>query len=73
MLGLKSRVGLLGMLALLLIGSYAAASAEANQGPFWYHRNSEAEGNGVKLSAAAPEEIRGGGGEVTLEAKLGGT
>ncbi len=72
MSGLKPRVGLLGLLALLLLGSIATASAEA-QGPFWYHRNNSTEGKGVKLSGQAPEEVRGGGGVATLEGKLAGT
>ncbi len=68
MLGLKSRVGLLGLLALLLLGSYAAASAEA-QGPFWYHRNNSGE-SGVKITKGAPEKIEGTGGEQKLKSKI---
>jgi hypothetical protein len=73
---LKLRVGLLGMLAMLLVGSFAAASAEANQGPFWYHRAIGGQGKGVKLSGQQGglpfEEVRGGGPEVKFSGKAGG-
>lgn len=66
---LKLRAGLLGLLAMLLVGSFAAASAEA-AGPFWYHRAKGETGKGVKLSGQEPEEVRGGGPEVILSGKL---
>lgn len=75
MLARKPKIWLLGMLAMLLVGSFAAASAEA-QGPFWYHRAIGGQGKGVKLSGqqgGVPfEEVRGGGGRVVLEGKLAG-
>jgi hypothetical protein len=75
-LGLKTRVGLLGVLAMLLIGSFAAASAEA-QGPFWYHRPLNGQGKGVKLTGQqggpAFQEVAGGGGEQRLKTKVSGT
>jgi hypothetical protein len=74
-LGLKTRVGLLGVLAMLLIGSFAAASAEA-QGPFWYHRPLNGQGKGVKLTGQqggpAFQEVAGGGGEQKLKTKVMG-
>jgi hypothetical protein len=61
---------------MLLVGMFAAAVAEANQGPFWYHRGLNGQGKGVKISGqqgGTPfEEVRGGGGTATLEGTLGG-
>ena len=68
---LKLRAGLLGLLAMLVVGSFAAASASA-QGPFWYHRPLNGQGKGVKLSGQEPEEVRGSGGEATLEGEVTG-
>jgi len=70
-LRIKLRAGLLGLMAMLLVGSFAAATAEA-QGPFWYHRELQGQGSqgkGVKISSQQWEEVRGGGGEARLEAK----
>lgn len=68
----KPRVWLLGMLVMLLVGSFATASAEA-AGPFWYHRCSSL-CPGIKWSQQTEkppwEEVRGGGGEAVLEGKL---
>jgi hypothetical protein len=75
-LRLKPRAGVAGLLTMLLVGMFAAAVAEANQGPFWYHRAIGGQGKGVKLSGqqgGVPwEEVRGGGGKVVLEGKLAG-
>lgn len=70
---IKPRAGVLGLLAVLLVGLFAAASAEA-QGPFWYKRALNGQGKGVKISNQQGrqwEEVRGGGGEAKLEGKLG--
>jgi hypothetical protein len=73
----KPKIWLLGMLAMLLVGSFAAASAEANQGPYWYHRAIGGQGKGVKLSGQQGglpfEEVRGGGGKVEFKGKAAGT
>jgi hypothetical protein len=55
---------------MLLVGSFATASAEANQGPFWYHRAVGNQGKGTKLTGS--EEVRGGGGEAVFKGKLAG-
>lgn len=71
MLAIKPRVWLLGMLGMLLVGSFATASAEA-QGPFFYHRKANSQQiKGVKISAQAPELIAGSGGEEKLVGNVG--
>jgi hypothetical protein len=57
---------------MLLVGSFAAASAEANQGPFWYHRAVGAQGKGTKLTNGTSVEVRGGGGVAVFKSKLAG-
>jgi hypothetical protein len=70
----KPRAGLLGMLAMLLVGSFATASAEAAPGPFWYHRKAQSQQiKGVKITSQAPLEVGGQGGEQKLKGKVGGT
>ncbi len=74
MLGLiKVRAGLLGLLAMLLVGSFAAASASA-QGPFFHHRNKGETGNGVKWNQQTSkppwEAVEGSGGEAKLKGKV---
>jgi hypothetical protein len=75
-LGIKMRAGVLGLLAMLLVGMFAAVVAEANQGPFIYRRAIGGQGKGVKLSGQQGglpfEEVRGGGPEVKFSAKAGG-
>ncbi len=70
MLGIKLRAGLLGLLAVLLLGSYTASSAFAKGGPFCHHRNSSAEGNGELIKAQTPEIIGGKGGLQVLSGKV---
>jgi hypothetical protein len=61
----KIRVGVLGLMVMLLVGSYAA-TAYAEPGPFCHQRlNSEAAEN--KITEAAPEQVQGEGGEQKLE------
>lgn len=62
-------LGSAGLIAILLIGLFAVASAEA-QGPFWYHRALGGQGKGLKISAQTPEEVRGTGGEAKVEGKI---
>jgi hypothetical protein len=67
----KPRAWLLGLMALLLVGSYAPATASA-QGPFWYHRGVGEKGNGVKIAASAPEGIASSAGEQFFLFKVAG-
>lgn len=60
---------MLGLLAMLLAGSYVAATASA-AGPFWYHKTGEI-GNGVKISASEPERMKGKGFEYKLKSTIG--
>ncbi len=71
MLGIKLRAGLLGVLALLLLGSLVPAVASAEGGPFWHHRGKGEGGNGVKIEKGSPEKVEGKGGEQKLKTKLG--
>ncbi len=67
---IKPRAWLLGMLAMLLVGSFATASAEA-QGPFWYHRKANSQQvKGVKISGQNPEVVQGQGTEQKLKSKI---
>jgi len=68
----KLRAGLLGLLAVLLLGSYAATPAFAEGGPFCHHSQNGVTDNG-QIKAQQPENIQGQGGEQSLEGKLGGT
>lgn len=70
MLGIKLRACSLGLVALLLVGSYAASAASAAAGPFWHHRASSSEGAGAKIEENAPEQIKGEGGEQKLKGKI---
>lgn len=70
---LKLRAGLLGLLAMLLLGAFAAAPAFAEGGPFWHHREVGEENEGAKITEQAPEKIGGEGGEQKLKGKLAGT
>ncbi len=69
-LGINLRAGLLGLLAMLLLGSYATSPAFAKGGPFCHHRNSSAEGNGELIKAQTPEVVGGKGGLQILSAKV---
>ncbi len=70
MSGIKLRAGLLGLLAMLLLGSYAASPAFAKGGPFCHHRNSSAEGTGELIKAQTPEVVGGKGGLQVLTGKV---
>jgi hypothetical protein len=72
-LGIKLRAGLLGLLAMLLLGSYAAAPAFAEGGPFCHHRPLKGEGEGDRIKAQTPEQVLGEGREQFLVGKLGTT
>lgn len=62
----------LGLLALLVVGAVASATASAGPGPFWYHRNNSTE-NGMKITAQSPETFSGVGGEQILKGTIGTT
>ena len=66
MLGSKIRAGVLGLMVMLLLGSYAATSAYAEAGPFCHKRSIGSEGAGTKITSAAPEFVQGEGGEQRL-------
>lgn len=70
MLGIKLRACTLGLMALLLVGSYAASAAYAEAGPFWHHRALSGSGEGSKIEENAPEEVKGEGGEQKLKGKV---
>lgn len=74
-LSIKTRVGLLGVLAIFLVGAFAAGPAEA-QGPYWYHRTLNGQGKGTKLgnqqTGPAFLEVAGGGGVQKLKSIVGG-
>jgi hypothetical protein len=66
-LGSKIRVGVLGLVAILLVGSYAATAASANPGPFCYWKLSSEKGtNKGKITEAEPKTVQGEGGQQTL-------
>ena len=67
----RTRAVMLGLLAVMLAGSVMAATASAGPGPFWYHRPVGAKEPQLKVSANAPENFRGTGGEQTLVGTFG--
>jgi hypothetical protein len=67
----RTRAVMLGLLAVMLVGSVMAATATAGPGPFWYHREVGGKGNGTKIAANSPESFRGTGGEQTLTSTFG--
>lgn len=62
----RIRAGLLGLLAMMLVGSVVAATASAEGGPYWHHRAVEGKGEGLKIEPNAPESFSGKGGEQIL-------
>jgi hypothetical protein len=72
MLGIKLRVGLLALVAMLLLGSLLAAPAFAAipEGPYCHHRAAGGKGEGSRITEAEPEEIQGGGGAQTVTSKV---
>jgi hypothetical protein len=70
----RIRVAMLGLLAVVLVGSIVAASASAETaGPFWVHRAIGEKGEGGKIEPKAPENFSGSGGKQRLIAKIGTT
>jgi hypothetical protein len=68
----RIRAAMLGLLAVMLVGSVMASSAAAaTEGPFWMRKN--AKGTAEKIEPKAPENFRGSGGVQTLKGKVAGT
>jgi hypothetical protein len=74
MLQSRRRTMLLSLLAMVLVGSFAASTAYAEAGPFCHHRNVGEKGEGLKLGGDAEgENANGTGGEQILKATIGTT
>jgi hypothetical protein len=69
---LKLRAGLLGLLALLLLGSYAATPAFAEGGPYCHHREVGTKTEGEKIEEKSPEQFKTEGAEQKFEGEVGG-
>jgi hypothetical protein len=69
-LSIKLRAGLLGLMAVLLLGSISVPSALA--GPYFLTRTAGSKGNGVKIAESAPEAVTGKGGTQRLSGEIGG-
>jgi hypothetical protein len=68
----RIRVVVLGLLALMLVGSIMSASASAEAGPFWLHREVGGK-EGTKIGPKAPENFWGTGGEQRIVGSISGT
>jgi hypothetical protein len=64
---------MLGLLAMLTVGAFAASSASAEPGPFWHHRAINGTGNGLKIDQPADEQFQGKGGRQVLKSEIAGT
>jgi hypothetical protein len=60
---LKLRAGVLGLLAMVLLGSYAATPAFAEGGPYCHHREIGGTGEGERIAEKTPEQFQTKGGE----------
>jgi hypothetical protein len=69
----RIRAVMLGLLAMMLVGSFAAASASAEAGPFWHKRAVGGKGEGEKISESAKESFTSKGGTQTLNGKISST
>jgi hypothetical protein len=69
---IKVRAGLLGVLALMLLGAVTAAPALAEGGPFCHKRLSGEKGEGELIKGQSPLEIEGPGGKQILTGTIGG-
>jgi hypothetical protein len=69
----RARAAMLGLLAVILVGSLTSATAFAEAGPFWHHREIGGKGEGAKIEASAPESFQGEGGEQRLKGEIGST
>jgi hypothetical protein len=64
----RTKAVMLGLLAVMLVGSIMATTASAEAGPFWYHRPVGEVKNeiGTKLAPGTAEQFTGSGGEQKL-------
>jgi hypothetical protein len=70
---LNTKVLLLGLAALLLIGSIGAEVAYAEAGPSFHMRGAGEKGEGEYIGGSTPLEVQGEGGEQTLKGTIGTT
>jgi hypothetical protein len=70
----RIRAVMLGLLAVMLVGSVMAATASAEAGPFWHHRPIGETKNtvGSKIEPTAPENFSGTQGQQTLAGEAAG-
>jgi hypothetical protein len=66
------RAIVLGTLTVVAVGSFAA-SAPAEPGPFWHHRNVGEPGKGLKIDQPKDEQFQGKGGRQILSSEIGTT
>src|ERR1700730_15936289 len=70
-LGIKLRAGLLGLLAIALLGAFSAAPAFAEGGPWCHHREVGEKTEGTRITEAEPEEVAGhSAGEQRFKSKI---
>jgi hypothetical protein len=69
----RARAMLLSLLALLLVGSFAASTANAEGGPFWHERPEGGKGEGTLLTGEEGPDGQGSGGVQTLTGEVAGT
>jgi hypothetical protein len=68
----RIRALVLGLLAVMLVGSVTAGAAWAEPGPFWHHREVGGKGEGSKIEPTAAESFSGKGGVQTFASEIGG-
>jgi hypothetical protein len=71
-LGIKLKAGWLVIIAMLLLSAFWATLANAEGGPYFYHRAIGSTVKGVKISESSPEPVEGKGEEQKLSGKIGG-
>jgi len=69
----RVRAIVLGLLALLVVGAIASATASAEAGPFWHHREVGKAIDEGKIEPQTPETFSGTGGEQILKGTVGTT
>jgi hypothetical protein len=69
----KVRAVPLGLMAVMLACLTFAATASAEAGPFWHHREVGGEGEGAKIEEKSPEQLTGEAKEASLSANIAGT
>jgi hypothetical protein len=68
----KLRAVVLGLLAMALLGSYAATPAFAEGGPYCHHRELGGKGEGEKITESSPEQFLTKGGVQTFDGIVAG-